>query len=234
MGDVKVYLDYNIWIYIQNDKGTREFFLQEMREHGWKYYISAAHLEELYNNEMTAPEDKKNVVKELQAFMKENSEDGVIKPGSDGLILECYNIVDRSIRKCDTREDVKKIAGIGFEARNNNGLKPIELFKGHKSSGNEDYKEVWETQTVKNLLSNVCCGNMDTYASMKHKYIELERSMALLYGVLSAAGFRREKKEEKYNSAEYDIQHSICATYCDVFVTADKKFAEKYKAVAYK
>ena len=29
------------------------------------------------------------------------------------------------------------------------------------------------------------------------------------------------------------VQHSICATMCDIFITNDERFADKFKAVAY-
>ncbi len=35
------------------------------------------------------------------------------------------------------------------------------------------------------------------------------------------------------HSGTYDIQHSICATLCDIFITYDKSFLDKFRAVAY-
>ena len=45
--------------------------------------------------------------------------------------------------------------------------------------------------------------------------------------------FRRDGSDKHSNSGTYDIQHSINATMCDIFITNDNKFADKFMAVAY-
>lgn len=45
---MKVYLDYQIWNYIAGDDNIKNFFLLQKEEKGWRYFISVAHLEEIY------------------------------------------------------------------------------------------------------------------------------------------------------------------------------------------
>ena len=71
------------------------------------------------------------------------------------------------------------------------------------------------------------------YNDMKADYLRLNSTMASIFAVLETAGYKRNNSVKLHNSGEYDIQHSIRSTYCDVFVTNDKKFRSKYKAVAY-
>lgn len=76
-------------------------------------------------------------------------------------------------------------------------------------------------------------------ANEKGKYTE-ERSdyyvvlsvISDLFDCLDRAGYNAGSLD-RANSSEYDLQHAINATYCDVFITADRRFYEKYKAVAY-
>ncbi|RHR99734.1 hypothetical protein DWW20_17135, partial [Ruminococcus sp. AF14-5] len=54
-----------------------------------------------------------------------------------------------------------------------------------------------------------------------------------LYFILTKCGFKRDGSDKHAISGTYDIQHSICATMCDIFITNDERFADKFKAVAY-
>ena len=71
------------------------------------------------------------------------------------------------------------------------------------------------------------------YHSIQDNYGKLEFVMEQLYFVLTKCGFRRDGSDKHSNSGTYDIQHSINATMCDIFITNDNKFADKFMAVAY-
>lgn len=71
------------------------------------------------------------------------------------------------------------------------------------------------------------------FENIKSNYLILEDIVEMLYNILDNVGFKRDKKERTAISGVYDTQHSIMSTYCDVFITKDKKFKERYRAVAW-
>ena len=44
---MKVYLDYQMWDYINKNDRVKNFFEKKKEENEWRYFISVAHLEEL-------------------------------------------------------------------------------------------------------------------------------------------------------------------------------------------
>lgn len=72
-----------------------------------------------------------------------------------------------------------------------------------------------------------------SFESIKSNYQALENIIDNMFDILDRVGFRRDKKERTAISGIYDTQHSIMATHCDVFITKDKKFKERFKAVAW-
>ncbi|MBY7025048.1 hypothetical protein FDC27_09955 [Clostridium botulinum] len=71
------------------------------------------------------------------------------------------------------------------------------------------------------------------YLSIMNDYHVLEYVMEKLYIKLTKCGFKRDKSDRHANSGTYDIQHSICATLCDIFITNDDGFANKFKAISF-
>lgn len=71
------------------------------------------------------------------------------------------------------------------------------------------------------------------YSEVKNDYRKLEYVIECLYFILTKCGFKRDGSDKHAISGTYDIQHSICATMCDIFITNDERFADKFKAVAY-
>lgn len=44
---MKVYLDYQLWDYINKNDNVKKFFQLQKEEKEWRYFISVAHLEEI-------------------------------------------------------------------------------------------------------------------------------------------------------------------------------------------
>jgi hypothetical protein len=233
---MKAYLDMQIWYYMTSDGGQdiKKLFEQKMKEDEWEYYLSVAHLEELFHNEKTDKDDSKIHLKQTEILMRNMANSQVISPTFEGLVLDDYDAAKRRVHSVDTQDLVKAVAGEGFKAMKNNMVDPAVLFRDIPDAQGELYKKVWETNLMKGLLAQ---SGLDeargTYEAIKHDYMRLQYIMAVLFELLSAAGYRRDKGINKYVSGKYDTQHAICATFCDVFVTADEKFADRYKAVAY-
>ena len=62
---------------------------------------------------------------------------------------------------------------------------------------------------------------------------KLEHLIEFLQGVLNCCGYNRDNKPRKVKSGVYDTEHAIYATYCDYFVTEDKKLAKRLDAIYY-
>lgn len=45
---MRVYLDYQIWDYISKNDDIKKYFEKQKVDKKWSYYISVAHIEELY------------------------------------------------------------------------------------------------------------------------------------------------------------------------------------------
>ena len=71
------------------------------------------------------------------------------------------------------------------------------------------------------------------YVKIREDYRKLEYVMEQLFFVLTRCGYKRDNKDKLANSGTYDIQHAICSTLCDLFVTNDYGFAAKFKAVGF-
>lgn len=225
-----------LWTYIKDDEITRDFFLSQRSERDCKYYLSVAHLEELFYNEKKAPKEKMGTVQELKDLMRSYAEPDVISPKYEdrGLTLDSFINAETRVRTCDTTEPVKDLSKLCFECYKKNGIDPANLFHGIKESEKDAYKKVWEIEIVKNLSYALLDKRITCYDKLKNNYLDLEYVISTLFGILSTAGFKREKTEKKNVSGQYDIQHAICSTFCDMLITSDQRFADKYKAVAYK
>ena len=271
---IKVYLDYQVWDYINKDLRYRNYFIEK---DDWKYFISVAHLEELYRAKKNEKNDKIGMTNTLENTIREIAEDGVIKPTLEGVkfIHKSYEKTYRDIVNTDT-EDIIYRRSLVRRDMDKKSYDPRDLFQGIEHDKNNEYKKVWDTERVKLELEN-CKKNYDIisrelshpqnslreyfiktygrvsgmklinellentktsispgiYNQIRDNYGKLEYVMEQLYFVLTKCGFKRDNKDRLANSGTYDIQHSICATMCDVFITNDDGFADKFKAVAY-
>ena len=114
---MKVYLDMQLWTYIKDDEITRDFFLSQRSERDCKYYLSVAHLEELFYNAKKAPKEKMGTVQELKDLMRSYAEPDVISPKYEdrGLTLDSFINAETRVRTCDTTEPVKDLSKLCFE-----------------------------------------------------------------------------------------------------------------------
>lgn len=271
---MKVYLDYQVWDYINKDIKFKNYFTGK---DDWDYYISVAHLEELYRAKKNEKDDKLGMTNALEKTIREIAEDGVIKPAKQGVMFmpKGYEKAYQDIVNIDTESIIYKNS-LFRRDMDKNSYDPQDLFRGIKHDKNDEYRKVWDTERVKLELAN-CAKNYEkllaelkspqnslrryyvntygegegmrflnellenvktpihpaAYNEIRDNYGKLEYVMEQLYFVLSKCGFKRDNTDKLANSGTYDIQHSICATLCDIFITNDIGFADKYKAVAF-
>lgn len=95
------------------------------------------------------------------------------------------------------------------------------------------YGESEAQRQICKAWKSVCPICPASYKDMKNFYGRLEYVIEQLSRALSKVGYYREKDERRFNSGEYDITHIIYGTYCDYFVTEDKRLYNKAKAIYY-
>lgn len=271
---MKIYLDFQIWDYINKNTEIKEYFKNKEE---WYYLISVAHLEELYRAERLEQGNKVGLTNELKNTMKEMAMDGVIKPTEGGIKykVKSYEKTYQDITEKDTQESVLK-RSLFRRDKDKNDYDPKDLFMGIKHDRKDEYKLVWETPRVKDEICKLRNNNSQLivelsnpdnllrkdmekvygknvtdymmcqlkrssrteikpaiYSQIRDDYHVLEYVIEQLYIILTKCGFRRDNSDKHANSGTYDIQHSICATLCDIFITNDNRFADKFKAIAY-
>lgn len=274
---MKVYLDYQIWNYIAGDDNKKNFFLLQKEEKGWRYFISVAHLEEIYKARKYENTANAGKTDSLEKTIRSIAEDGVIKPTKQGVkyIQKCYETTYQNIVEYDTIDIVKDRSSMRRQM-DKGAYDPKNLFEGVTHKIEDEYKIVWTTERVKQemeklsevprkIKEELLLPNNSLVTDLNNRYGELEAKKQLerllssidveikpgmylniqddygkleyvieqLYFVLTKCGFKRDKSDRLANSGTYDVQHSICATLCDVFITNDNGFADKFMAVAF-
>ena len=71
------------------------------------------------------------------------------------------------------------------------------------------------------------------FKGKRPNFYQLEFLMEFLQDVLNSCNYNRDKTIRTVNSGVYDTEHAIYATYCDYFVTEDKKLAKRLDAIYY-
>ena len=193
-------------------------------------------MEELHNAEKKETGDRKGITRKLETFMKEHTVSGVVIETLKGIEFHSgehnYQSARNAVWRNDTVGIVQDVSDMGLAAQKKNGIDPQKLFEGRNHDLDTEYKEVWEIQLVKRILELYGVENVK-YQELKSDFLMLNYFMTLVFFALTAAGYKRDNNVRLHNSGEYDIQHAIRSTYCDVFVTNDKNLRCKYKAVAY-
>ena len=82
---MRVYLDYQIWDYIDKNDCIRSYF-QLKKEEGWEYFISVAHLEEIYRARKNIPM-LLHIIGAVMAFTTLNAFSGKINFKTNRLYL---------------------------------------------------------------------------------------------------------------------------------------------------
>lgn len=271
---MRVYLDFQVWDYINKDEKVRDFFVKKQ---DWTYLISVAHLEELYKARKSEKGDKIGLTDELEKTIKDIAEDGVIKPTPDGVkfIPKSFTKTYNDIVNYDTQNIILERSLLRRDI-DKEAYDPKDLFEGIQHDKNKEHEIVWQTERVKaellkrkenyfklilelsspnNALRKALADQYGVkiaeqklyelienskieikpcmYSQIRDNYSALEYVMEQLFFVLTRCGFKRDGSDKHANSGTYDIQHSISATLCDIFITNDIPFAEKFRAVVF-
>lgn len=145
-----------MWDYINKNDRVKNFFEKKKEENEWRYFISVAHLEELYRARKNEKDDKVGMTDSLEKTIKSMAADGVIVPTYNGLIYEHKSFAKRyaKIVEYDTNEAVKNRALLKRQL-DKDSYSPQDLFDGMEHAKGDEYKNVWEVDRVKKELKNL-------------------------------------------------------------------------------
>ena len=73
----------------------------------------------------------------------------------------------------------------------------------------------------------------DIFKGKRPQFKKLEFTMEFLQNVLNMCGYYKETTERTVKSGVYDTAHSIYATYCDFFISEDKRLRNRLNAIYY-
>lgn len=233
---IKVYFDEQIWALLSKGILDNKILEKAKESFGCEYYLSVAHLEELHSAEINETPKTKGYTKKQEEYMKNHAISGVIKETYEGVIFhpgdDEYKIARDTVWDVDTTNLVKNLSDISLDLQQKLGVDPKTLFEGMKRNPETEYKDIWELEIVKDVLSLWGLTNVK-YDEIKNNYTVLESTITNLFLTLTVVGYKRDNTQKLHNSGEYDIQHAIRATCCDLFVTNDSRLKCKFKAIAY-
>lgn len=147
----------------------------------------------------------------------------------------------------------KKILELDRESQNNSNcsikeiwkrpevIDRIKIYKAEEERRNnhlyKDFREIYSEEEARYLAvkENLSIFDIkkDMYKNYYPNFVEMEFTIEFLNNVLTACGYCKDKDERKTNSGIYDVEHAIYATYCDFFVTDDKRLAKRMNAIYY-
>ena len=84
-----------------------------------------------------------------------------------------------------------------MSAQKQNGIDPKLLFEGGSQNPETEYKDVWEIDLVKDLF-RISGVEKAKYKDLKNNYLKLNSTMALIFGVLTAAQGTKETKTRNF------------------------------------
>ena len=150
---MKVYLDFQIWDYINKNEKVKDFFVKKQ---DWTYLISVAHLEELFKARRNETGNKIGLTDELEKIIKEIAEDGVIKPTFEGVkfIPQSFEKTYNDIVVYDTQESVSE-RSLARRDIDKKAYNPRDLFEGIPYNPNKEYEMVWQTKRVKDEILKI-------------------------------------------------------------------------------
>lgn len=156
----KVYLDYNVWdkIHKKENPEVRIFFEKQAEQNGWKYYLSTAHLEELYRARKGEAEKRQHIgeTDALEATMCAMSESGVIKPSETVEFFKGKNEYLKAKQAIEVEHDTREIVYSLADERDyevaKTGDDPKCLFKGVTHVKADEHESVWNLTRIKEAI----------------------------------------------------------------------------------
>ena len=119
-----------------------------------------------------------------------------------------------------------------IDSANNTGLLPEQIYKLYS-----DLVKIYGAPEAKAQIlrfnGSICHISRGCFHEIKNSYDKLEYTIERLARILSSVGYFRDKNIRTFNSGEYDITHMIYSSFCDYFVTEDKRLYNKAMAMNY-
>lgn len=242
----KLYLDTNVFSCLRPGSNSRIPALEaetiiELFENRYIIAFSPAHLEDIAASAIRDG-TRCEIIRDEIRFLTKIAKNHSLRPTCpeklevfyDEEPIECYRRVISEYYKNDIAEENEE------KMLKDANLNPLS---SPKQMNNIDAEEILQNRKYRRHISAEMLRRKllkDEYEmirslswcfnDIKDRFYILESYVELASNLLEKIGFHREKCE-KYRSRFYDVSHIIYASYCDAFMSADKKLVKKARAI---
>lgn len=235
---MKVYLDNNIFIYLEN--GTLSMYdLEKIIEGDIVTVYSAVHIKETLEIRASSEQQRQErIERRLKTIEKYSKSNYIFKDKENNVFQKIEQPINvlKSINEISYSQNIlkgmvnlisdekkKEIRdALGLDPRLINSYEPKEVVV-HLN------KKLGNLGQGLSLLELVELGNQNT---TYNKHLSTSDRMAAVFELLDLFGYWKDKHNEKSNYARlWDRNHTFYASFCDYFITDDKRTIKKAKVV---
>ncbi len=237
---MKIYLDNNIFIYLEEQKISLSNLEDLVGSKISKIYYSSVHIQETLEIRAQTEKQRMDWINQRLNTISHVTNDDYLNEGLDNIIREfkespfkvyktitevpfaqasmkgLVNLIDE-----ETREHTRQTLGIDSQKISN--LEPIDLL--------EEFDKIFSKIGVGSFLDFL---ELSMTYHPGHKSFGLSNRIAGLFEVLDILGYFKDKFNEKSNYArQSDSNHCSYASVCDAFISNDRRMINKAK-IAFK
>lgn len=239
---INTYLDYNIFVDLIKSRNTINL-TKYLKTNNINYFYSPAHIEEFAHADLSSGKEStndyfdtiskitnNNTIRPLKlnaplSFYLERPQNVYQRVRSNNGLLKTSQVetIDYSYFSAWSKQRKSNIFPI--DQKNINNISPDCIF----------FSEIFNSNLIKifnTFFYPFCfCILKQGYQYLEFRpYFYLEGVIESLLKILQFIGYHSDN-EKSFRSATHDISHALYATKCNIFVTNDKKFSYRIKAV---
>lgn len=235
----RLYLDFNIISYLRSGKQPTLTKAFNQATKSQIVVFSPAHMEDIAASAIREMTQQAIIDAEIE-FVAEIAGRNALRPITRNQVVlydespqDCYARVIAEYDKNDWAERIE--AAVIADAHDKPGGDPMQT---NNVSPTEILRHIiYRELIVRNLLAKEVIGKDEMvealswqFDDLKNRFSVLEQYINLAANLLEKIGYYREARD-KSRARLHDVSHIIYASYCDTFVTADRKLAKKAQAI---
>ena len=222
-----------------NQDDNLKSIIEDVSSKDYLIVFSPAHIEEIAVSEKRDNQSKDRINDDLK-FISNLTKNNSLRPTTrNNCILfsetpnECYERVVKDYSRNDYAELIEK--DILEDAHTNPLSEPKEMNNKLPEDILKDVKvkkDILQKLVENNIIEkkHIKKALQWKFKDIRSKFYIFESYVEMSARYLEKLGFFREKKRN-YRSRLHDVSHIIYSSYCDIFITNDKKLYNKTKAI---
>ena len=236
----KIYLDSNVIIYIENEKLSKNELTNIVKSTENKFFFSAAHIQEA--NEITSDDNLKreNWVSQRMRTIEEITENNYLYHQlSDNNVYELIEKPENVLKTITDIPGTDNIIKLIVNSFGNDMKKQIRESMGLDSGKMNIYSPKEVIDHLNKKLESI--GNGQSFIELINQSFSyfpqngqygIHNKIAGMFELLDMLGYWTDKHTTKSNYARlWDSNHTFFASFCDFFISDDKRTRNKAKVV---